>query len=106
MLHAAGFENVGCVTHDGDDGYCVNMSLTDGRFFQFDLPQNTNCILENYKYCHFHYANFPRFSQDLLNQIKQTKCDEHENSLLIRTTESFLTRNDISCVRQLLQEGD
>uniref|UniRef100_A0A1A9V0H8 OTU domain-containing protein n=1 Tax=Glossina austeni TaxID=7395 RepID=A0A1A9V0H8_GLOAU len=105
MLHAAGFENVGCFTQDADDGYYVNMSLTDGRFFQFDLPQNTNCILENYKYCHFHYANFPRFSQDLLNQIKQTKCGEHENSLLVRTTESFLTKKDISCVRQLLQEG-
>uniref|UniRef100_A0A1A9W929 OTU domain-containing protein n=1 Tax=Glossina brevipalpis TaxID=37001 RepID=A0A1A9W929_9MUSC len=87
MLHGNGFENIERFTHNAEDEYTANMSLADGRFFQFDLPHNTNCILENYKYCHFHYSNFPRFSQNLLCQIKQGRHGgEHENSLFIRTS--------------------
>lgn len=107
MLHGPTFENMDYRTDTDEEGYPIRLYLSDGRAFELDLPHNTNCILENYKLCHFHYSNFPRYSDDLQRELKAASCEEYErNSLIIqRTAESFLPNKYVSCVRQLLQEG-
>ncbi|KAM7349309.1 ovarian tumor isoform 2-T2 [Cochliomyia hominivorax] len=108
MLHGSTFENMEYRTETNEEGYATRLHLSDGRSFEMDLPQHTNCILENYKLCHFHYNNFPRYSDDLQRELKTSNgCDDYDkNSLIIqRTAESFLPHKYISCVRQLLQEG-
>ncbi|KNC26490.1 Protein ovarian tumor locus [Lucilia cuprina] len=108
MLHGPTFENMDYRTETNEEGYSTRLHLSDGRSFELDLPHNTNCILENYKLCHFHYINFPRYSDDLQRELKNANnCEEYDkNSLIIqRTAESFLPNKYVSCVRQLLQEG-
>uniref|UniRef100_A0A1I8M9Y6 Uncharacterized protein n=1 Tax=Musca domestica TaxID=7370 RepID=A0A1I8M9Y6_MUSDO len=107
MLHGPNFENMEYTTNTNEDGYATRLYLSDGREFELDLPHNTDCILENYKLCHFHYTNFPRFSDDLQRELKGAHHEDNEkNTLLIqRTAESFLPNKYMSCVRQLLQEN-
>ncbi|XP_013108445.2 uncharacterized protein LOC106087820 isoform X1 [Stomoxys calcitrans] len=107
MLHGPNFENMEYTTTTNEEGYATRLYLNDGREFELDLPQNTNCILENFKLCHFHYTNFPRFSDDLQRGLKEAHHEDNEkNTLLIqRTAESFLPKKYMSCVRQLLQES-
>ncbi|XP_073833892.1 ovarian tumor isoform X2 [Musca autumnalis] len=107
MLHGPNFENMEYTTKTNEDGYATRLYLSDGREFELDLPHNTDCILENYKLCHFHYTNFPRFSDDLQRELKGAHHEDNEkNTLLIqRTAESFLPNKYMSCVRQLLQEN-
>ncbi|XP_075159122.1 ovarian tumor isoform X2 [Haematobia irritans] len=107
MLHGPNFENMEYTTETNDEGYATRIFLSDGREFELDLPHNTNCILENFKLCHFHYTNFPRFSDDLQRGLKEAHHDDNEKNTLIiqRTTESFLPNKYMSCVRQLLQES-
>ncbi|XP_067639850.1 protein ovarian tumor locus isoform X2 [Eurosta solidaginis] len=106
MLHSPTLESSEYTSENNENGYCTRMQLADGRSFKFDLPQDTNCILENYELCHFHYTNFPRLSDDLQREMKiRTNCDDYEKSALCKTAESLLPHKYISCVRQLLQEG-
>lgn len=107
MLHGPSFDNMEYHTDTNEEGYATRLYLNDGRAFELDLPKNTNCILENHKLCHFHYSNFPRFSDDLLTEVKGTQTDDNEKNILLnqRTAESFLPNKYMSCVRQLLQEG-
>lgn len=107
MLHGPNFDSMEYRTETNEEGYSTRICLSDGRSFELDLPHNTNCILENYKLCHFHYINFPRYADDLQRELKIANCEDHEkNSMLIqRTAESFLPNKYVSCVRQLLQEG-
>nr|XP_036228512.1 uncharacterized protein LOC106624858 isoform X2 [Bactrocera oleae] len=106
MLHSPTLDAMEYTSENNDDGYCTRIVLTDGRSFNFDLPNETNCILENYELCHFHHTNFPRLSDDLHREMKiHTNCDDYEKSALCKTAESLLPHKYISCVRQLLQEG-
>ncbi|XP_050330786.1 uncharacterized protein LOC126759737 isoform X1 [Bactrocera neohumeralis] len=106
MLHSPTLDAMEYTSESNDDGYCTRIVLTDGRSFHFDLPDETNCILENYELCHFHHTNFPRLSDDLHREMKiHTNCDDFEKSALCKTAESLLPHKYISCVRQLLQEG-
>lgn len=107
MLHGPNFENMEYTTKTNEEGYATRLYLNDGREFELDLPHNTNCILENYKLCHFHYNNFPRFSDDLQRELKGAHHEDNEKNTLIiqRTAESFLPNKYMSCVRQLLQES-
>ncbi|XP_054728339.1 uncharacterized protein LOC129237548 isoform X2 [Anastrepha obliqua] len=106
MLHSPALESMEYTSESNEEGYCTRIHLTDGRVFSFDLPHETNCILENYELCHFHYTNFPRLSDDLHREMKMhTNCDEYEKTALCKTAESLLPHKYISCVRQLLQEG-
>ncbi|XP_036318746.1 uncharacterized protein LOC118733464 [Rhagoletis pomonella] len=105
MLHSPTLESMEYTSESNENGYCTRIHLTDGRVFNFDLPHETNCILENYELCHFHYTNFPRLSDDLHREMKiHTHCDDYEKTLC-KTAESLLPHKYISCVRQLLQEG-
>ncbi|XP_011179954.1 uncharacterized protein LOC105210596 isoform X3 [Zeugodacus cucurbitae] len=106
MLHSPTLDAMEYTSENNEDGYCTRIVLTDGRSFNFDLPHETNCILENYELCHFHHTNFPRLSDDLHREMKiHTNCDDYEKSALCKTAESLLPHKYISCVRQLLQEG-
>lgn len=107
MLHGPCFDNMEYRTENNEEGYATRLYLNDGRAFELDLPKNTSCILENYKLCHFHYSNFPRFSDDLQRELKGTQNEDSDKNILLiqRTAESFLPNKYISCVRQLLQEG-
>lgn len=105
MLHNATFDNVTYeVETNNDDGYCTRLVMSDGRTFQLDRPENTNCILENYKLCHFHYDEFPNFSNDLQRQLRLSH-DLEKNTSLLRITSALLPDKHISCVRQLLLAG-
>ncbi|XP_063704192.1 uncharacterized protein LOC134833704 [Culicoides brevitarsis] len=76
----------------------------DGREFIFDKADNTNCVLGDYKLCHFH--NEAGFSAE----IEKVKAKEEERSLAMKEemmprifpTDYFLYESKISCVRQLL----
>lgn len=107
MLHSPTLEGTDCRSETNKDGYCTGIHLSDGRSFEFDLPNDTCCILENYKLCHFHYTNFPRLSDDLQREMKNStnRGDEQDKNALNKAAESLLPNKFTSCVRQLLQEG-
>ncbi|XP_055844906.1 protein ovarian tumor locus isoform X2 [Episyrphus balteatus] len=105
MLHSSSLETSSYTTECNEDGYCTKIIIEDGRSFEFDLPENTLCILENHRLCHFHNPNFPRFSEDLQRELKETKKEDNEHKFLSKTVDSLLTDKYISCVRQLLLEG-
>lgn len=105
MLHSNSLETSSYTTECNDDGYCTKINLEDGRSFDFDLPENTHCILENHRLCHFHNPNFPRFSEELQRELKETKKEDNDHKFLSKTVDSLLPDKYISCVRQLLLEG-
>lgn len=105
MLHSNSLETTSYITECNEDGYCTKIIIEDGRCFDFDLPENTYCILENHRLCHFHNPNFPRFSEELQRELKETKKEDNEHKFLCKTVDSLLTDKYISCVRQLLLEG-
>lgn len=106
MLHNTTFENVSYDVKANDEGYYTRLVMSDGRTFELDRPENTNCILENYKLCHFHYDEFPTFSNDLQRQLRLSQDDAEKNTSLLRTTAALLPDKHISCVRQLLLAGN
>ncbi|XP_055909119.1 protein ovarian tumor locus isoform X2 [Eupeodes corollae] len=105
MLHSNSLETSSYSTECNEDGYCTKIIIEDGRSFDFDLPENTCCILENYRLCHFHNPNFLRFSEELQRELKETKKDDNKHKFLSKTVDSLLPDKYISCVRQLLLEG-
>lgn len=107
MLHNTAFDDISYEVEEGDnaDGNTKRLIMSDGRTFELDRPENTNCILENYKLCHFHYEDFPTFSSDLQRQLRLSHDDVEKNTSLLRTTAALLPDKHISCVRQLLLAG-
>lgn len=82
----------------------------DGREFVFDKAEDSNCILGDYKLCHFH--NKDEF--DLEIQKYKVRNVSLPTSYLMETNllksslrlDHFLYDKDISCIRQLLEEGN
>ncbi|XP_055370968.1 protein ovarian tumor locus-like [Condylostylus longicornis] len=68
MLHATSFEEIDSTS---EGLYCRKIFLKDGRTFELDMPENTDCILNNYELCHFHNPNFPGLAQMLQNEVNK-----------------------------------
>uniref|UniRef100_T1H136 Tudor domain-containing protein n=1 Tax=Megaselia scalaris TaxID=36166 RepID=T1H136_MEGSC len=88
-----------------NDGYCVKISFEDGRVFDLDLPQDTQCILDDYRLCHFHNPDFNAFAEDYRMQVAEAAEAECEPKRFQRIADSLLPNKYISCIRQLLGEG-
>lgn len=84
-------------TKDGD----TKAVTEDGREFVLDKADDTNCVLGDFKLCHFH--NESGFNAE----IEKVKEKDAKDQSLIRVdatfpTDYFLYDRKISCVRQLL----
>ncbi|EDW75094.2 uncharacterized protein Dwil_GK19888 [Drosophila willistoni] len=109
MLHPHTLEWGTCDVDVDKRGYILRIRCYDGRIFQLDLPENTKCILENYKMCSFHNNLLP-LQRGSYNGA-QVKFDHNEN--LQSTTgqnngnelQQMCPNRFVSCVRQLLDDG-
>ncbi|XP_068159408.1 protein ovarian tumor locus isoform X2 [Drosophila tropicalis] len=112
MLHPDTLEWDTCDVDVDKRGYILRIRCYDGRIFQLDLPENTKCILENYKMCSFHNNLLPpQTMQRASNNGAQVKFDNADN---LKSTTSQNDGNElqqmcpnrfVSCVRQLLDDG-
>lgn len=94
----------------------------DGREFVFDSKQATKCILEDFQMCHFHNDDFDSYLNGL-NRAGDRAINEKDNCSEVtiesekdqqivpyqqqsrRREDSMLKAADVSCVRQLLNDG-
>lgn len=84
--------------------YPSSIVLSDDRFFRLDRPENTRCVLEDYKMCHFHNENFEALWLELRSEL--TNCqDQYAAEKTRKMLQSLLPEKVTSCVRQLLLEG-
>ncbi|XP_043063501.1 protein ovarian tumor locus isoform X2 [Drosophila ficusphila] len=110
MLHPHCFDwNKFDVQFD-EKGYMTRIQCSDGRVFNLDLPENTNCILENFMLCNFHSAN----GNQSINSRKGGRRDskQHEdrkpggsNGHEPNEQLPMCPKRLESCVRQLLDDG-
>lgn len=113
MLHPQTFDWGNYEVELDPRGYFVRIVCSDGRFFSLDLPENTKCILENYKLCNFHnnrkqlkkvsVSSGPEPRRDL-----KLSLDLPLNTLVASESAEMLHMcpNPMnSCVRQLLDDG-
>lgn len=105
MLHQSSLEKVPLTEEYTPEGYCEKISFQDGRVFTFDLPENTQCILDDYRLCHFHNPDFKAFEEDYRMQVAEAAETECEPKRFQRIADSLLPNKYISCIRQLLAEG-
>ncbi|KAJ6637462.1 Protein ovarian tumor locus [Pseudolycoriella hygida] len=70
------------------------LTLSDGRHFILDHPDETECILANYSFCNFHNKQFDKM-MELVSLENKTERD----------FPATLPRRNVSCVRQLLDEN-
>lgn len=75
----------------------------DGREFPFDSAENTNCVLGDYKLCHFH--NKEGFGVEVEKFKAKSPENANVESDFFVKDDYFLYDSEISCVRQLLNEG-
>ncbi|KAH8416409.1 hypothetical protein KR222_002809, partial [Zaprionus bogoriensis] len=105
-------------------GYFVRIVCSDGRVFELDLPENTKCVLENYKLCSFHNNPTLKTRKQLQLQYRKalpaTDKDSsasgsgsssrqdlpHESLMPNKSTDVLQMCPHLnSCVRQLLSDG-
>lgn len=82
------------------------IGTTDGREIKFDKPDNTECVLEDFRFCNFH--NKTNYIKDYQKPIDDRKTEYNVYKTKIRNHSNFniyLHKLDVSCVRQLLNEG-
>jgi len=110
MLHPHSFNWERFDVEFDDKGYMVRIQCADGRNFALDLPESTNCILENFMLCNFHSTNGNQVNncrkgcrREIKNQEdrKQTGTNGHEPNDQLPMCPNRLE----SCVRQLLDDG-
>lgn len=80
----------------------------DGRQFVFDGKKETKCILEDYRMCHFHNESFAEYLGAVQTVPEATNNKDTTTSVVKfnrRREDSFLKVADVSCVRQLLNDG-
>lgn len=121
MLHPQTFDWGNYEVELDARGYFVRIICCDGRTFSLDLPENTKCILENYKLCNFH-SNIKQLPQKGLGERRSTSVSSASESPSRRDLRLELPLNSIitsestevlhmcpnptnSCVRQLLDDG-
>jgi OTU domain-containing protein 4 len=77
-----------------------------GEIVDFDLHDETNCVLKDPRTCHFHnQVNFYEVfdeNKDAITVINRT--DETGGLKIYKLTDGFLHDKEKSCVRQLLEE--
>lgn len=99
--------------HDQEEEFTVQLpddptryKTADGEVVQFDLPENTDCVLKDPKTCHFH--NQVDF-EEVVNENKDAitiinRSDDPGRLKIFKPIDGFLYKKDKSCVRQLLDE--
>lgn len=121
MLHRETFDWCNLKADFNAWGYIERIVCSDGRVFDLDLPENTKCVLENYKLCSFHK-----------NSTLKTRQHQYRNTLMASdnggsSTSGSSSRQELpydslvtsrsanilqvvphlnSCVRQLLDDGE
>lgn len=105
-------ENITTTYGKDDQGRPIAITA-DGRQLVMSRRENTKCILSNYQLCHFHNnVNFPkvrRFFMENGNEAGYRLYGQFSGSNYQvragRVPNPLLMGRDISCVRQLLNEG-
>ncbi|KAH8320184.1 hypothetical protein KR074_010341 [Drosophila pseudoananassae] len=88
-------------------GYMIRIKCSDGRVFVLDLPEVTNCILEDYQLCHFHSSRGIQSRNRNLKQLLDKSQDQDVVNIVEETRDRVLmcANKMVSCVRQLLDDG-
>lgn len=105
MLHGNTLEFVKSKTHYIGP-YPRKIVYADGRGFDLDTAEETNCILDNRILCHFHNPNFPQFADNLHHDMHLIEAAQYDNQKITKTLDSLLPEKYISCVQQLLKDGE
>lgn len=92
------------VTNEIYNNYPVSIMLSDHRFFRLDRPDNTRCVLEDYKMCHFHNEHFEALYMELRSELTNSH-GQYGVEKARKMLQSLLPEKLTSCVRQLLLEG-
>ncbi|XP_029712312.1 protein ovarian tumor locus isoform X2 [Aedes albopictus] len=88
----------------------------EGREFILDTPETTECVLDNYRLCHFHNReNFAHIvdvyrtkrSDKIVKEIRNVNLNGSRGPISreLVLVNPMLCEKKISCVRQLLKEG-
>ncbi|XP_058823307.1 protein ovarian tumor locus-like isoform X2 [Topomyia yanbarensis] len=114
MLHDPAGKTMRILERQEKPGELIETS--DGRQFIVSTAAETECVLDNYRLCHFHNKdNFAAISDIYCNKKRDKESKEvrsvkthHGKGPLVREltlVNPMLSDKKISCVRQLLQEG-
>ncbi|XP_041563048.1 protein ovarian tumor locus isoform X1 [Drosophila elegans] len=110
MLHPHSFDWDKSDVQFNDQGYMIGIQCSDGHTFALDLPENTNCILENFMLCNFHSTCGIQSNNSRKTSRRESKQQEdrklpgtggHESNDHLPMCPNRLE----SCVRQLLYDG-
>ncbi|XP_043072394.1 protein ovarian tumor locus isoform X2 [Drosophila grimshawi] len=115
MLNPHTFDWGNCQVEMGTRGYMKSIYCRDGRTFHLDMPEDTQCILEDYKQCNFHNTNVQNkdntpaaaASSSLLSNSHAFDMATNNLITIRKSLElTFVCPNRLnSCVRQLLDDG-
>ncbi|KAH8256664.1 hypothetical protein KR026_012286 [Drosophila bipectinata] len=89
-------------------GYMIRIKCSDGRIFTLDLPEVTNCILEDYQLCNFHSSRgIQSRNRNLRQLLDQSQTQDMAGNVGDETRDRMLmcANKMVSCVRQLLDDG-
>ncbi|KAH8387401.1 hypothetical protein KR093_006900, partial [Drosophila rubida] len=100
MLHPQSFNWNSYNVELDSRGYISRVICADGRCFHLDIPEDTKCILENYKLCHFH-SNAVQSLVPADATSRRLEIPLVDSTDMLHMCPSRLN----SCVRQLLEEG-
>lgn len=87
---------------------------SESKHIAFNTAEETNCVLENYRLCHFHNKDsfhtivdaYRKMKNEYdLNDSRNTKTSKVTHTTARNMINPLLSDCKISCVRQLLKEG-
>ncbi|KAH8275102.1 hypothetical protein KR018_012285 [Drosophila ironensis] len=112
MLHPQTFTWNTFDVEVNQQGYMIFIRCSDSRCFALDLPETTNCILEDYRLCNFHssrgiQSTSSRRDQKEQRDSKKEQTHNHQRTKAEDSTDRMLMcpNKMVSCVRQLLDDG-
>lgn len=102
MLHDQDEQNT--LPLEDDPGKYIN---ANGEIYEFDLPENTCCVLKDPRTCHFHnQTDFEQIVNDNKDAITIiNRSDDPGKLKIFKPIDGYLYKKDKSCVRQLLDEN-
>lgn len=118
MLHDPEGRSMQIFEGTDENGEIVDKKIltTEGREFILDTPESTECVLDNYRFCHFHNReNFAHIvdvyrskrSDKIIKEVRSINANGLRGPISreLVLMNPMLCERKMSCVRQLLKEG-
>lgn len=118
MLHDPDGRAMQIIEDTDSNGDFIDKKIltAEGREFILDTPESTECVLDNYRLCHFHNReNFAHIvdvyrskrTDKIVKEIRNINANGSRGPISreLVLVNPMLCEKKISCVRQLLKEG-